>query len=203
MRGICRICSDFFKLRVRQRFSISSRRYVGAKSLRILNVCDVHLSPTFQVGINTTLLNLFHTWALGALHYSPLLDQCRSIVYYAAPTLIYHQVWCILCATTWHSTNTVSMLTDSLGRWPVIETALGDLVPCFLTAALCWWCFNTHGPETPDNTIHVHWLSDYVMLGHNLWCWANIIPTKTLYAPNHKYNREYYYFWTLVNDKST
>ena len=82
MRGIFRIFSEFLKLRVRQRFSISSRRYVGDKSLRILKVwiCHVHLSPNFQrwqasfiqegliwggmVGINTlqsTLLNIFHT----------------------------------------------------------------------------------------------------------------------------------------------
>ena len=37
-RGIFRIFSEFLKLRVRQRFSISSRRYVGDKSLGILKV---------------------------------------------------------------------------------------------------------------------------------------------------------------------
>ena len=55
---------------------------------------------------------------------SALLVQCRWIVYDAGPTLIYHQVCCILCANTRHSTNAVSMLTHSLGRWPVIEAAL-------------------------------------------------------------------------------
>ena len=33
------------------------------------------------------------------------------------------------------------------------------------------------------------------MLGHRLRRWANIIPAKILLArPNHKYDREYYYF---------
>ena len=36
------IFSEFLKLRMRQLFSISSRRWVGAKSLRSLN-CNVHL----------------------------------------------------------------------------------------------------------------------------------------------------------------
>ena len=56
----------------------------------------------------------------------PLLVQCRSIVYDAGPTLIYHWACCIFCANTWHSPNAVSMLTHSLRRWPDIETALGD-----------------------------------------------------------------------------
>ena len=69
---------------------------------------------------------------------SPLLIQCRSIVYDADPTLIYHRVCCIpTLRKQCHSTNTVSMLTHSLRRWPVIETALGDCT-VFLTAAICW-----------------------------------------------------------------
>ena len=38
MRGIFRIFSEFLKLRVRQRFPISSRSYVGDKSFKILKV---------------------------------------------------------------------------------------------------------------------------------------------------------------------
>ena len=63
------------------------------------------------------------------------------------------------------------MLTHSLRRWPVIETALGD---CTVFS--------------PNNTIH--WPNADVMLGHRLRRWANIIPTKTLQALNHKYNRD-------------
>ena len=76
-----------------------------------------------------------------------------------------------LYAKLWHSTNAVSMLTHSLRRWPVIETALGD---CTVFSD----CFNIPAPETPDNTIHCP--NADVMLGHRLQRWANIIPTKTL-----------------------
>ena len=42
------------------------------------------------------------------------------------------------------------------------------------------------------------------MLGHRLRRLANIIPNKNLQAFNHKYNREYFFFWmSLVEDKST
>ena len=107
----------------------------------------------------------------------PIAVQCRSIVYDAGPTLIYHRVCCVLCANTWLSTNAVSMLNHSLRRWPVIETALGDCTGFFLTAALCWWRFNILAPGASDNTIH--WPSADVMLGHFLRRWANSIPTKT------------------------
>ena len=102
-------------------------------------------------------------------HCSPLLVQCRSIVYDAGPTIIYHGVCCILFANTCYSTNAVSMLTHSLRRWPVIETALCD---CTVFSDCCIM------PETPDNTIH--WPNTDIMLGHRLRRWANIIPTKTL-----------------------
>ena len=73
----------------------------------------------------------------------------------AGPTLTYHRVCCILCANTWHLINVI--------------------VPCFLTAALCWWRFNI---PAPDDTIH--WPNSDVMLGHRLRRWTNSIPTKTL-----------------------
>ena len=96
-----------------------------------------------------------------ALH--PLRVQCRSIVYDAGPTLIYHRVCCILCASTWHSPNAVSMLTHSLRRWPVSETALGECTvfsDCFIMrVTLC-----IPAPETPNNTIH--WPNADVMLCH-------------------------------------
>ena len=43
----------------------------------------------------------------------------------------------------------------------------------------------------PDNTIH--WPNCEIMLGHRLRRWASSIPNKTLYALNHKYNREYFF----------
>ena len=120
---------------------------------------------------------------------SPLLVQYRSIVYNADAALIYHRICCILCANTCHSTC-VSMLTHSLRRWPVIETALGDCT-VFSDCCIMLMTFKIPASETPDNTIH--WPNVDVMLGHRLRRWANFIPTKTLQAPNHKYNREYYY----------
>ena len=62
---------------------------------------------------------------LGQRH-SLLLDQRRSIIYDAGLTLIRHWVCCLLCANTWHSPNSVPMLTHSLQRWPDIETAVCD-----------------------------------------------------------------------------
>ena len=131
---------------------------------------------------------------------SPLLVQCRSIVYDADPALIYHTICCILCANMCHSTNTVSMLTHSHRRWPIIEKALGDCT-VFSDCCIMLVTFKIPAPETPDNTID--WPNADVMLGHCLRRWASIIPIKALQALNHKYNREYYYFSTLVNDKST
>ena len=101
---------------------------------------------------------------------------------------------------TWHSLNAVSMLTHSLRCWPVIETALGDCT-VFSNSCIMLVTFSFPAPETPDNTIH--WPNADVKLGHCLRRWANIIPTKTLRALNHKYNREYFLFRTLVKDKST
>ena len=126
---------------------------------------------------------------------SPLLVQCWSIVYDADPALIYHRVCCILCANTCHSTNTVSMLTHSIRRWPVIKTALSDCT-VFSYCCIMLGTFKIPVPETPDNTIH--WPNADVMLCHRLRRWTNIIPTKTLY---HKYNREYYYFEHLLKTK--
>ena len=62
------------------------------------------------------------------------------------------------------------------------------IVLCFLTAALCWWCFNIPAPETPDNTIHRP--NADVMLGYRLRRYDNIIPTKTLKAFKHKCNHD-------------
>ena len=115
---------------------------------------------------------------------SPLLVQCRSIVHDAGPTLIHHWVCFILCLNTWHSPNAVLMWTPSLRRWPVIETALGDSWLLHYAGTL-----STPAPETPDNMIH--WPNVDVLLGHRLRRWANIILTKTLWALNHKYNRDY------------
>ena len=124
-------------------------------------------------------------------HCSTLLVQCRSIVCYADSAIIYHRVCCILCANTRHSPDAVSMLTHSLRRWPVIETTLGECT-IFSDCCIMLVTFQIPASETPDNTIH--WPNADVMLGHRLRRWANIIPTKTFWALNHKYNREYYYF---------
>ena len=112
---------------------------------------------------------------------SPLLVQCRSIVYNAGPTLIQHWVSCILCASTsanmCHSPNAVLMLTHSHRRRPDIETTLGDYTvfpDCGIVRRVT---LSIPAPETPDNTIH--WPSAAVMLGHRLRRWANIIQTQT------------------------
>ena len=81
----------------------------------------------------------------------PIAGSMPSIVY--DPTLIYHWVCSILCANTWHSTDTVSMLPHSLRRWPIIETALGDCA-VFSDCCIMLVTFKIPAPETPDNTIH-------------------------------------------------
>ena len=160
-----------------------------------LVLANIHLLIAYDVPrIKDVGLSTKFRW-IALQHCSPLLVQCRSIVYDAGPTLIYHRVCCILCAPTWHSTNYVSMFTR---RWPFIKTALGDCT-VFLTAALCWWRFNIPAAETPDNTIH--WPNADVLLGHGLRRWVNIIPTKTLLALNHKYNRDYFFSEHLLNTK--
>ena len=82
----------------------------------------------------------------------PIAGSMPVIVYDADPALIYHQVCCILCANMCHSTNTVSMLTRSLRRWPTIGKALGV---CTVFSD-CWFMlvtFKIPAPKTPDNTI--------------------------------------------------
>ena len=65
-------------------------------------------------------------------------------------------------------------------------------------AAHCWFVFaltairvTLYLPKGhyPDNKINRP--NCEIMLDHRLRRWANIIPTKTLGAPNHEYNREY------------
>ena len=84
------------------------------------------------------------------------------------------------------------MLTHSLRRWPVFETALGDCT-VFSDYCIMLVMLPIREPETPDNTIH--WPNADVMLGYRLRRWANIIQTKPLQALKHKYNREYIYFF--------
>ena len=99
---------------------------------------------------------------------SPLLVQCRSIVYDAGPTLIHHWVCRILYANTWHSPNAVLMLIHSLRSWPVIETALRDCT-VFSDCSFC---------RQPFTSRHqIHWSNADVMLGNPMRRWANIIPT--------------------------
>ena len=130
-------------------------------------------------------------WA--SVRRSPLLVKCRSNIYDAGPTLIHHWVCCILCADMWYSPNAVSLLIHSLRRWPGIETALGDCT-VFFDCCIMRVTISIPAPETPENTIH--WPNANVMLGHRLRRWANIIPTKTLQALNHKYNHEYFFLIT-------
>ena len=91
------------------------------------------------------------------------------------------------------------MLTHSLRHWPVVKTALGDGT-VFSDCCIMLVTFNIPATETPVNTIH--WSTADVMVGHRLRRWTNIITTKTLQAPHHKYIRDYF-FWTLIKDKST
>ena len=106
---------------------------------------------------------------------SPLLVQCRSIVYDADPSLIYHQVCCILCASTCHSTNTVSILTHSPRRWTVIETALGDCT-FFSECCIMLVTFKIPAPET--NT------RQHDTLAH---CWCNAEPPSATLGQHYSY----------------
>ena len=110
--------------------------------------------------------------------------NASSIVYDAGSTIIYHRVWCILGAYTWHLTYAVSMLPHSFRCWPDIETALGD---CTVFSGCCIMLVTFKIPvrETPDNTIH--WPNADVMPGH---CLLYLIV-------------KVYFFWTLFNNEST
>ena len=90
-----------------------------------------------------------------------------AIVNDAGPTLIYLRVCCILCS------KHVAFNQCCLNVDPVFDAGPSlkqpwVIVPCFLTAALCWWRFNIPAPETPDNTIH--WPNADVM-------WATVCDT--------------------------
>ena len=82
------------------------------------------------------------------------------------------------------------MPVNRIRRWPSIETELGDC-PLFALTAIR---VTPYAPKShySDNTIH--WPNCEIILGHRLRRWANIIPTKTLRALNHEYNREYLFF---------
>ena len=73
------------------------------------------------------------------------------------------------------------MLVQRLRRWPDIETALGDC-PVFAENAHYYdgdaFTSRRQKSHYPDNTIY--WPDADVMVGHLLWCWANIIPTLSL-----------------------
>ena len=121
---------------------------------------------------------------------SPLLVQCRSIIYDVGPTLksitgsaVYfaqtrgiHPMLFQCRPTVFHAGPTLKQ------HWVI--------VPCFLTAALivCGWRFPSWRQKRTDNKIH--WPNADVMLGHRLRRWANIIPTKTIWALNIIFNRE-------------
>ena len=134
--------------------------YWSSSWARILNVFDVYSFhhhrrcwPTFIQYLPTMYLIQAYPQNSGSIlgqRCSLLLVQCRSIVYDADPALIYHRVCCMLCANTCHSTNTVSMLTHSLRRWPVIEAALGDCT-VFSDCCIMLVTFKIPAPETPDN----------------------------------------------------
>ena len=89
------------------------------------------IASTGQHSFNTCLRCTSYR-ACRPTHQIPV--QCRASVvdhYWlnagqSPTTLAQHHLCCILCANTWHSTNAVSMLTHSLRRWSVIETALSD-----------------------------------------------------------------------------
>ena len=120
---------------------------------------------------------------LGQPHRTSLV-QCPPIVYVAGPTLIQHWVCCIFCAgtsaNTCHSPNAVSMLNQSLRRWPNIEIAFGDCLLYVLPHSNAGDAFlpRRQKGHFPDNMIH--WPYADVMLRHRLRRWADIIPTKTL-----------------------
>ena len=80
-----------------------------------------------------------------------------------------------------HGKQTRAIHPIHLGRWPSIETALGDC-PVFAWTAMRV----THCPSRPqwyhypDYTIY--WPNADVILCHRLWRWANIISTLSLLA---------------------
>ena len=112
---------------------------------------------------------------------SPLLVQCRSIVYDADPTLIHHWICCILCANTRHLLNAASLLTHSLWR---IETAL---------------C-NCSGARKKQITRYI----DPMLMQ----CWAVVATLGQHYFKQNHLSSNHYlivnvFFWTLFKDGST
>ena len=139
--------------------------------------------PTFIQYLPTMYL-VQRMWAhppnsgsMSVQHCSPLLVQCRSIVYDADPTLIYNRYIVYFAQTRGIQPMLFQCCPTVFDAGPSLKQHW-VIVSCFLTAALCWWCFNIPAPGTPDNTIHC--TNADVMLGHRLRRCAKIISTKTL-----------------------
>ena len=90
-----------------------------------------------------------------------------------------------------------TMPVNRIRRWPNIETELGDC-PLFALTAIRVTFYAPKG-HYPDSMIH--WPNCEIMLSHRLRRWANIIPTETLQALNHEYNRDYFFSEDFLNTK--
>ena len=130
-------------------YNVPDTENVGLPTKHRLNV-----GPALQPIAGSMPINLLRRWPSTNL----------------LPGLLY-----ILWANTCHSTNTVSMLTHSLRRWPVIETALSDCI-VFSDYRILLVTFKIPASETPDNTIHGP--NADVMMGHRLRRWATIFQPK-------------------------
>ena len=103
----------------------------------------------------------------------------------------------VTCLRRWPNTNLSPGLLYTLHKHVAFNQCCFNVDPQCSTLARHWnsnglqrlfWRFNIPASEIPDNTIL--WPNADVMLDHRLRRWANIIPTKTLWALNHKYDRE-------------
>ena len=98
-------------------------------------------------------------------------------------------------ATTGRLTNVASMLIQRVCRWPNNNPAF-----C-IHRLLCGNCY-IRGDNFIPGGQKDHYIGPIVkLLGQQPYFNQN--PFSFYDRLNHKYNREYYYFWTLVKDKST
>ena len=114
---------------------------------------------------------------------SPLLVQCRSIVYDAGS-----------------AANQCCFNVDPTYLAMAQQQPSIHYTKAYFAAQHCGNCYaaDTFIPRGQKGH-YPDWPNYEILLGHRLRRWANITPTKTLWALNHKYNREYYFFLNTRN----
>ena len=134
-------------------------------------------TPSRNVPFTQCWPNVFNAFC----PHSPLLVQCRQILYNTDPTLLQNCESAVYLAAahpaeTCHSPNVGPTFSTLARHWNNIRWL--SRVCCRITMRVTLCCPRRQKIHYPDNRIHCP--NADVILGHRLWRWANIIPTLSL-----------------------